>query len=253
MQMRENWEKWPWSANHVNHSMSHHSSYLNQANQESCCWTHAIWNLSFGRFILNDFLVKIFKVRFARFQNCRTKHQRNFRKGVWLVSCFSFFIWLRKQREFSKQHELRLSKEMEEIADNGSHWPSIRKHWPTTSLDSLHVCDSVTPLPLCLCVCPLLHLCIATTVLCLWLYVHSDSVTTILPALVWSTVLSLLLPVGTWPCSAYSSWDWSPESPSSLFTASGSSSPASFNSLHAQSPFTTFPYGSLSHRHSSPK
>ncbi|XP_027130356.1 sorting nexin-14 isoform X5 [Larimichthys crocea] len=50
-----------------------------------------------------------------------------------------------------------------------------------------------------------------------------------------------------------SSWDWSPESPSSLFTASGSSSPASFNSLHAQSTFTTFPYGSLSHRHSSPK
>ncbi|XP_071057739.1 sorting nexin-14 isoform X2 [Pseudochaenichthys georgianus] len=49
------------------------------------------------------------------------------------------------------------------------------------------------------------------------------------------------------------SWDWSPESPSSLFTASGSSSPASFNSLHAQSTFTTFPYGSLSHRHSSPK
>ncbi|XP_062253091.1 sorting nexin-14-like isoform X2 [Platichthys flesus] len=50
-----------------------------------------------------------------------------------------------------------------------------------------------------------------------------------------------------------SPWDWSPESPSSLFTASGSSSPASFNSLHAQSTFTTFPYGSLSHRHSSPK
>ncbi|XP_028294770.1 sorting nexin-14-like isoform X2 [Gouania willdenowi] len=50
-----------------------------------------------------------------------------------------------------------------------------------------------------------------------------------------------------------SSWDWSPESPSSLFTASGSSSPASFNSLHAQSTFTNFPYGSLSHRHSSPK
>ncbi|XP_031702927.1 sorting nexin-14 isoform X4 [Anarrhichthys ocellatus] len=49
------------------------------------------------------------------------------------------------------------------------------------------------------------------------------------------------------------SWDWSPESPSSLFTASGSSSPASFNSLHAQPTFTTFPYGSLSHRHSSPK
>ncbi|XP_020496337.1 sorting nexin-14 isoform X1 [Labrus bergylta] len=49
------------------------------------------------------------------------------------------------------------------------------------------------------------------------------------------------------------SWDWSPESPSSLFTASGSSSPASFNSLHAQSTFTTLPYGSLSHRHSSPK
>ncbi|XP_067335119.1 sorting nexin-14-like isoform X4 [Channa argus] len=48
------------------------------------------------------------------------------------------------------------------------------------------------------------------------------------------------------------SWDWSPESPSSLFTTSGSSSPASFNS-HAQSTFTTFPYGSLSHRHSSPK
>ncbi|XP_054651777.1 sorting nexin-14 isoform X11 [Dunckerocampus dactyliophorus] len=49
-----------------------------------------------------------------------------------------------------------------------------------------------------------------------------------------------------------SSWDWSPESPSSQFTASGSSSPASFNSLHAQ--LTTFPYGSLSHRHSlSPK
>ncbi|TNN80156.1 Sorting nexin-14 [Liparis tanakae] len=50
-----------------------------------------------------------------------------------------------------------------------------------------------------------------------------------------------------------SSWDWSPESPSSLFTASGSSSPASSNSLHAQPTFTTFPYGSLSHRHSSPK
>ncbi|XP_061751883.1 sorting nexin-14 isoform X1 [Nerophis ophidion] len=48
------------------------------------------------------------------------------------------------------------------------------------------------------------------------------------------------------------SWDWSPDSPSSQFTASGSSSPASFNSLHAQ--LTTFPYGSLSHRHSlSPK
>ncbi|XP_058470631.1 sorting nexin-14-like isoform X3 [Solea solea] len=51
-----------------------------------------------------------------------------------------------------------------------------------------------------------------------------------------------------------SPWDWSPESPSSLFTASGSTSPASFNSLHVQSTnFTTFPYGSLSHRHSSPK
>ncbi|KAL6105564.1 snx14 [Pungitius sinensis] len=50
-----------------------------------------------------------------------------------------------------------------------------------------------------------------------------------------------------------SSWDWSPESPSSMFTASGSSSPASFNSLHAQPTFTTIPYGSLSHRHSSPK
>ncbi|XP_061599660.1 sorting nexin-14-like isoform X2 [Cololabis saira] len=50
-----------------------------------------------------------------------------------------------------------------------------------------------------------------------------------------------------------SSWDWSPDSLSSLFTASGSSSPASFNSLHAQSTFTNFPYGSLSHRHSSPK
>ncbi|XP_077394350.1 sorting nexin-14 isoform X2 [Festucalex cinctus] len=50
------------------------------------------------------------------------------------------------------------------------------------------------------------------------------------------------------------SWDWSPESPSSQFTASGSSSPASFNSLHAQPTLTTFPYGSLSHRHSlSPK
>ncbi|XP_061599661.1 sorting nexin-14-like isoform X3 [Cololabis saira] len=49
------------------------------------------------------------------------------------------------------------------------------------------------------------------------------------------------------------SWDWSPDSLSSLFTASGSSSPASFNSLHAQSTFTNFPYGSLSHRHSSPK
>nr|XP_043904182.1 sorting nexin-14-like isoform X9 [Solea senegalensis] len=49
-------------------------------------------------------------------------------------------------------------------------------------------------------------------------------------------------------------WDWSPESPSSLFTASGSTSPASFNSLHVQSTnFTTFPYGSLSHRHPSPK
>ncbi|KAF7201709.1 sorting nexin-14 isoform X3 [Nothobranchius furzeri] len=46
-------------------------------------------------------------------------------------------------------------------------------------------------------------------------------------------------------------WDWSPESPSSLCTASGSSSPASFNSLHAQ--FTNFPYGSQPHRHSSPK
>ncbi|XP_036006328.1 sorting nexin-14 isoform X2 [Fundulus heteroclitus] len=45
-----------------------------------------------------------------------------------------------------------------------------------------------------------------------------------------------------------SSWDWSPESPSS-----GSSSPASFTSLHAQSTFTNFPYGSQSHRHSSPK
>ncbi|KAM4540216.1 sorting nexin-14-like isoform 2-T2 [Fundulus diaphanus] len=50
-----------------------------------------------------------------------------------------------------------------------------------------------------------------------------------------------------------SSWDWSPESPSSLFSASGSSSPASFTSLHAQSTFTNFPYGSQSHRHSSPK
>ncbi|XP_024149835.1 sorting nexin-14 isoform X2 [Oryzias melastigma] len=50
-----------------------------------------------------------------------------------------------------------------------------------------------------------------------------------------------------------SSWDWSPESLSSPFTASGSSSPASFNSHHAQSTFTNFPYGSLSHRHSSPK
>ncbi|KAM9707587.1 sorting nexin-14 isoform 3-T3 [Menidia menidia] len=50
-----------------------------------------------------------------------------------------------------------------------------------------------------------------------------------------------------------SSWDWSPESLSSLFSVSGSSSPASFNSLHAQSTFTNFPYGSLSHRHSSPK
>ncbi|XP_040054652.2 sorting nexin-14 isoform X3 [Gasterosteus aculeatus] len=50
-----------------------------------------------------------------------------------------------------------------------------------------------------------------------------------------------------------SSWDWSPESPSSMFTASGSSSPASFNSLHAQPAFTSIPYGSLSHRHSSPK
>ncbi|XP_023807498.1 sorting nexin-14 isoform X2 [Oryzias latipes] len=50
-----------------------------------------------------------------------------------------------------------------------------------------------------------------------------------------------------------SSWDWSPESLSSPFTASGSSSPASFNSHHAQSTFTNFPYGPLSHRHSSPK
>ncbi|XP_029682770.1 sorting nexin-14 isoform X2 [Takifugu rubripes] len=50
-----------------------------------------------------------------------------------------------------------------------------------------------------------------------------------------------------------SSCDWSPESPSSLFTACGSSSPASFSSLHAQPTLTTFPYGSLSHRHSSPK
>ncbi|XP_043998366.1 sorting nexin-14-like isoform X2 [Gambusia affinis] len=50
-----------------------------------------------------------------------------------------------------------------------------------------------------------------------------------------------------------SSWDWSPESPSSLFTASGSSSPASFSSLHVQSTFTNFPYGSQTHRHSSPK
>ncbi|XP_034051034.1 sorting nexin-14-like [Thalassophryne amazonica] len=49
------------------------------------------------------------------------------------------------------------------------------------------------------------------------------------------------------------SWDWSPMSPSSLFTASGSSSPASFNSLHVQPTFTTFPSGSLSYRHSSPK
>ncbi|XP_027857218.1 sorting nexin-14 isoform X3 [Xiphophorus couchianus] len=49
------------------------------------------------------------------------------------------------------------------------------------------------------------------------------------------------------------SWDWSPESPSSLFTASGSSSPASFSSLHVQSTFTNFPYGSQTHRHSSPK
>ncbi|XP_063353756.1 sorting nexin-14-like [Pelmatolapia mariae] len=49
------------------------------------------------------------------------------------------------------------------------------------------------------------------------------------------------------------SWDWSAESLSSLFTASGSSSPASCNSLHAQSTFTNFPYGSLSHHHSSPK
>ncbi|XP_029973288.1 sorting nexin-14-like [Salarias fasciatus] len=43
------------------------------------------------------------------------------------------------------------------------------------------------------------------------------------------------------------SWDWSPESPS------GSSSPASFSSLHAQPSLTTLPSGSLSHRHSSPK
>ncbi|XP_061651989.1 sorting nexin-14 isoform X8 [Phyllopteryx taeniolatus] len=51
-----------------------------------------------------------------------------------------------------------------------------------------------------------------------------------------------------------SSWDWGSESPSSQFTASGSSSPASFNSLHAQPTLTTFPYGSLSHRLSlSPK
>ncbi|XP_059908514.1 sorting nexin-14-like isoform X3 [Gadus macrocephalus] len=51
-----------------------------------------------------------------------------------------------------------------------------------------------------------------------------------------------------------SSWDWSPESPSfssSLFTASGSSSPASLNPLHAT--FTTSPYGPLTHRHTSPK
>ncbi|KAK0153346.1 Sorting nexin-14 [Merluccius polli] len=53
-----------------------------------------------------------------------------------------------------------------------------------------------------------------------------------------------------------SSWDWSPESPSSssLFTASGSSSPASLNPLHAQPTFTTTsPYGPLTHRHTSPK
>ncbi|KAM4724173.1 sorting nexin-14-like isoform 2-T2 [Anableps anableps] len=49
-----------------------------------------------------------------------------------------------------------------------------------------------------------------------------------------------------------SSWDWSPESPSSLFTASGSASPASFTSLHAQSALTNFPCGSQTHRHSSP-
>ncbi|KAJ3612742.1 hypothetical protein NHX12_019000 [Muraenolepis orangiensis] len=53
-----------------------------------------------------------------------------------------------------------------------------------------------------------------------------------------------------------SSSDWSPESPSffsSLFTASGSSSPASLNPLHAQPTFTTSPYGPLTHRHTSPK
>ncbi|XP_075874097.1 sorting nexin-14-like isoform X3 [Nelusetta ayraudi] len=50
-----------------------------------------------------------------------------------------------------------------------------------------------------------------------------------------------------------SCWDWSPESPSSLLAASGSSSPASLHSLHAQSTFTTLPYGSLSSRHPSPK
>ncbi|XP_015240644.1 PREDICTED: sorting nexin-14 [Cyprinodon variegatus] len=63
--------------------------------------------------------------------------------------------------------------------------------------------------------------------------------------------------LGSFPSASsvgtYSSWDWSPESPSSLFTASGSSSPASFTSLHAQPTFTNFPYGSQSHRHSSPK
>lgn len=63
------------------------------------------------------------------------------------------------------------------------------------------------------------------------------------------------LPMGNLnPWSAPSSWDWSPESPSSLFTTSGSSSPASFNSLHVQSTtYSTLPYGSLPHRHSSPK
>lgn len=166
------------------------------------------------------------------------------------------FLHLNKKviRQFSKQHDFLPLKGDKKWSVDSSAWHSIlKKHCPTTSLNSLHVYSSVTSLPLCPSVHPLLHLCNATTVLCLWLYVHSDFVSTILPALVWSTVLSLLLPVGTWPCSAYSSWDWSPESPSSLFTASGSSSPASFNSLHAQSTFTTFPYGSLSHRHSSPK
>lgn len=52
---------------------------------------------------------------------------------------------------------------------------------------------------------------------------------------------------------ARSCWDWSPESPSAVLAASGSSSPASLHSLHAQSTFTTLPYGSLSSRHPSPK
>lgn len=128
------------------------------------------------------------KPTFACFQN--NKYQGNL-GGSWLVLRFSFFnlvmeailLW----RQFSKQHHL---KEREEAVDNGLHWYSICKYRPTTSLNS-HFCDPAKPSPVCPSVRLLHHLCIATTVLCLWLYVHSDFVTTIPPVLVWSTILSL--------------------------------------------------------------